>query len=92
MTEGVLLTLQDVTIERGGLPLASGISFSLKPGEVIVLRGPNGSGKTTLLRTIAGLQPVARGEIDVDPDEERLRRCGFTSCQRRPVHRVLKKT
>ncbi len=68
MTEGVLLTLQDVTIERGGLPLASGISFSLKPGEVIVLRGPNGSGKTTLLRTIAGLQPVARGEIDVDPD------------------------
>ena len=68
MTDEPLLTLDDVTIERGGLPLASSLALTLSKGQAIVLRGPNGSGKTTLLRTIAGLQPVARGTITARPD------------------------
>lgn len=39
--------------------------LEIKSGERIGLYGPNGSGKTTLLRTIAGIFPIARGNISV---------------------------
>jgi heme exporter protein A len=57
------LTLSDVAVARGGVPVLSGVSFALSAGEALILRGPNGSGKTTLLRTIAGLQPPLSGDI-----------------------------
>ncbi|MEX1135227.1 MAG: ABC transporter ATP-binding protein [Acidimicrobiia bacterium] len=34
--------------------------------EIVAVLGPSGSGKTTLLRAIAGLVPVARGDIKWD--------------------------
>ncbi len=40
-----------------------GVSLSLAAGEIGVLIGPSGCGKTTLLRAVAGLEPVAAGEI-----------------------------
>ena len=58
------LTLRDVTVARGGVPVLEGVSFTLSPGRALVLRGPNGSGKTTLLRTVAGLQPALEGMIE----------------------------
>jgi len=57
------LSVSDLTITRGGLPVLEGLSFSLEPGQALILRGPNGSGKTTLLRTLAGLQPPRKGTI-----------------------------
>lgn len=60
----MLMTVTDLTVSRGGVPVLAGMSFGLAAGEVLVLRGPNGSGKTTLLRTIAGLQPALHGRID----------------------------
>jgi heme exporter protein A len=41
----------------------AGLSFSLAPGEVLVLRGPNGSGKSSLLRLLAGFLAPAGGEV-----------------------------
>jgi heme exporter protein A len=58
------LTITDLSIARGGVPVLQGLNFSLGPGEALILRGPNGSGKTTLLRTIAGLQPPLAGRIE----------------------------
>lgn len=58
------LTVQDLAIARGGIPVLEGIGFTLDAGEALILRGPNGVGKTTLLRTIAGLQPPLAGDID----------------------------
>ncbi len=40
-----------------------GATLGLAAGEIGVLIGPSGCGKTTLLRTVAGLEPVAAGEI-----------------------------
>ena len=39
------------------------VSLGLKAGDIGVLIGPSGCGKTTLLRAVAGLEPVAGGEI-----------------------------
>ncbi|MGR3365600.1 MAG: heme ABC exporter ATP-binding protein CcmA [Maritimibacter harenae] len=62
------LRVEGLTVARGGVPVLEGLGFSLKAGEVLVLRGPNGSGKTTLLRTLAGLQPPQAGEISLPPE------------------------
>lgn len=58
------LRLTDVAVARGGVPVLSGVSFTLNAGQALILRGPNGSGKTTLMRSVAGLQPVLKGQIE----------------------------
>lgn len=62
------LRVHDLTCTRGGLPVLEGVSFTIAPGEALILRGPNGCGKTTLLRTIAGLQPAIAGTIETPPE------------------------
>ena len=57
------LSISDLAVLRGGVPVLEGISFTLEPGQAVILRGPNGIGKTTLLRTIAGLQPPLAGTV-----------------------------
>ncbi len=46
-----------------GLAAVDGVSLGLRTGDIGVLIGPSGCGKTTLLRAVAGLEPVAAGEI-----------------------------
>jgi iron complex transport system ATP-binding protein len=46
-------------------PLAQGINLTLRAGELIALMGPNGVGKSTLIRTMARLQPMIGGDIQV---------------------------
>lgn len=51
-------------------PSVSGITFSVRPGECVVLCGRSGSGKSTVLRMINGLAPqfypgVLTGEITI---------------------------
>jgi heme exporter protein A len=48
---------------RGDRVLFSGINFSIKPGELMQVRGPNGSGKTSLLRMLCGLAVPNSGEV-----------------------------
>lgn len=59
----VTLKAQDVACDRGGRRLFEGLSFSLEPGDALLVQGPNGTGKTSLMRQIAGLLPLAGGEI-----------------------------
>lgn len=60
------LSVTDLAVARGGIPVLEGLSFRLAPGRALILRGPNGIGKTTLLRTVAGLQPPLSGTIGLD--------------------------
>ena len=41
------------------------ISFSIDPGEVVLLTGPSGCGKTTLLTLIGALRTVQQGQVSV---------------------------
>jgi len=62
------LRVENLSCRRGGLPVLAGVSFSVRRGRALILRGPNGVGKTTLLRTIAGLQLAETGAIHA-PEE-----------------------
>jgi ABC-type polar amino acid transport system ATPase subunit len=42
------------------------VSFTVERGESVTIMGASGSGKTSVLRAIAGLDPIAAGQIDVD--------------------------
>jgi len=48
---------------RAGRPVFAGVSFTLEPGDALLLRGPNGSGKSSLLRMLAGFLPPAAGRL-----------------------------
>ncbi len=65
------IAAESLTCQRGGHAVVSGVSFELKAGRALALRGPNGSGKTTLLRTIAGYLPAASGTVRVTHSSER---------------------
>ena len=71
-----MIELQHVSAGYGSKLVVEDISLALRPGQVLTLLGPNGSGKSTLLRTIAGLHPMAGGQITVDgvPVKELTRR------------------
>jgi len=58
-----LLEVTDLACARGDRNLFEGLSFMLRPGELLHIVGANGSGKTTLLRTLCGLTRPAHGSI-----------------------------
>ena len=57
------ISIESLSVSRGGVNLLQGVDIELKNGQAGILRGPNGVGKTTLLRALAGLQPVESGTI-----------------------------
>lgn len=60
---GILLEGRDVTLRFGGIEALNGLSFSIRPRQIVSIIGPNGAGKTTLLNTITGVHIPDRGEI-----------------------------
>jgi heme exporter protein A len=59
-----------LSVERGGRNVFSNLSFALAAGESLVVTGRNGAGKSTLLRALAGLLPLAGGEISCAPSAD----------------------
>lgn len=62
-TEAPLLSLHQVKIAYGAIQAVKGIDLAVAAGELVCLIGANGAGKTTTLNAIAGVLPLAGGEI-----------------------------
>lgn len=58
-----MLTLENVSVSYGAIEALTGISLTVKQGEVVTLIGANGAGKTTTLRTITGLLEPKKGRV-----------------------------
>ena len=62
-----LLEVDRVTLryagERGLVTATDRVSFSVAPGDRLVLLGPSGCGKSSLLKAIGGYLPAAEGQI-----------------------------
>ena len=59
----MMLTIEQVSKNFGGLQALSEVSVAFASGEFTALIGPNGSGKTTLLNCISGLYRPDQGSI-----------------------------
>lgn len=59
----VILSVQGVTKQFGGLRALTQITFDLPEGQILGLIGPNGAGKTTLFNTINGVYKPEEGRI-----------------------------
>ena len=58
-----MLSVAGLHLWRGERHVLRGVSFTVVPGECVLLTGRNGAGKTTLLRAIAGLLDPEEGEV-----------------------------
>jgi len=58
--------IKNVDFNIGGKNKVRNVSFSIEhEGDIICLLGPSGIGKTTILRTIAGLEKINNGTIEL---------------------------
>jgi branched-chain amino acid transport system ATP-binding protein len=57
------LAAQDLRAGYGPVEVIRGVTFDVRPGEMVALLGPNGAGKTTLLQTLCGFVRPSAGEV-----------------------------
>ena len=60
-----ILTVRDLTIQRGDTTILNRISWEVARGENWVILGANGSGKTSLLSALTGYLTPTEGDITV---------------------------
>jgi branched-chain amino acid transport system permease protein len=60
----VLLKVEDLVQQFGGLRAVDGVSFEVLVGEVFSIIGPNGAGKTTVFNCITGVKKPRQGRIE----------------------------
>jgi branched-chain amino acid transport system ATP-binding protein len=66
ISNGTLLSIQDLHVSYGNIAALRGISIEVHEGEIVTLIGANGAGKSTLLRAISGIVPIRSGKIIFD--------------------------
>lgn len=73
-----LLSAREITAGYGAVPVISGVSVDVAPGEVALVIGPNGAGKSTLIKSLNGELGLLSGNVllageDVSGLSENLR-------------------
>ncbi len=58
-----VLEVRDIHKSFGGIHAVRGVSFDVRPGEILGIIGPNGCGKSTLFNCILGQLPPSSGEV-----------------------------
>ena len=74
-----MLEIKDLYVSYGAIKALTGVSLSVKDGELVTLIGANGAGKTTTLHTISGLLKANSGSIYMDGRD----------IQKMPAHEII---
>ncbi len=61
-----MIEVRGLIKDFGSTRAVAGVSFSVRPGEIMGLLGPNGSGKTTIMRVLTGFFPPTEGQVTID--------------------------
>jgi ABC-2 type transport system ATP-binding protein len=65
MNNGLMIEVENLTKRYAGHTAVSGISFTVKRGEIVGLLGPNGAGKSTTMRVLSCYLPATSGTVRV---------------------------
>ncbi len=77
------LSVQELTVARGGRPVVREVSIEIPPGQVTALLGPNGAGKSSLVLAVGGVLKPEAGSVALEGRNlagrrpERIRRAGI---------------
>ncbi len=87
MSDGrALLSVKELEAWYGESHVLHGVTFDVRPGEVVTLLGRNGVGKTTTLKAIMGIIEQRTGSVRFDGKEliglpsDAIARCGIAFC------------
>ena len=58
-----ILTVENVTMQFGGVVAADNLNLEVNEGEIVALIGPNGAGKTTAFNVITGVYQPTNGAV-----------------------------
>ena len=58
-----VLSMQNITMQFGGVVAVNDLSLEVNKGEIVALIGPNGAGKTTAFNTITGVYEPTNGRV-----------------------------
>lgn len=61
-----MITINNLSFARGNSLILKDISFSVRPGQIMLIQGPNGKGKTTLLLNIIQLLDPLKGDVKLN--------------------------
>ena len=81
-----LLTVNQLNAWYGELHVLHGVTFAVRPGEVVTLLGRNGVGKTTTLKAIMGIIEKRSGSVEFEGKElirlpsDAIARSGIAFC------------
>lgn len=61
-----MLSVKDYHVAYGQSEVLHGLNFDVKPKEIVAVMGRNGMGKSTLMKSLIGIIPTAKGEVQLD--------------------------
>ena len=59
-----VLSLQNITMQFGGVVAVNDLSLEVGRGEIVALIGPNGAGKTTAFNCVTGVYEPTNGKVE----------------------------
>ena len=64
MSENMVLRMENVTMQFGGVVAVNNLSLEVPEGKIVALIGPNGAGKTTAFNCITGVYQPTNGKVE----------------------------